>query len=332
MDGVKFGDLFFDAGHQAASFCSISVRLTGSDGEACIACFFRLNSAMASIASFNVSCGNSLTWERPYFSQNLIDESSASSSSARRRLRSSIVMRFAPASSHSTNWHPVCSVIGSGVLSENRRVRSLLTVAKCLSCSISSSTVISYSKPSRLIGARLICCGTCLPFRSVSTKSCLERIVTRICSGLCNSYTACAEVTPRHNAFVEALLQSPLHILGTMRCKQDFVLTDRNGKQVPQKVGLAPLQRDGFEYEMTVVLDIEQDRHLATVSTDRTRLFSHSTPEPITEQTGRQLMEWLEAGANHITIDERNRILALLDDAELSSIKFCEKYGLSYVR
>src|SRR5260363_408832 len=70
MDGVKFGDLFFDAGHQAASFCSISVRLTGSDGEACIACFFRLNSAMASIASFNVSCGNSLTWERPYFSQN----------------------------------------------------------------------------------------------------------------------------------------------------------------------------------------------------------------------------------------------------------------------
>src|SRR5260363_385850 len=113
MDGVKFGDLFFDAGHQAASFCSISVRLTGSDGEACIACFFRLNSAMASIASFNVSCGNSLTWERPYFSQNLIDESSASSSSARRRLRSSIVMRIAPASSHSISWRPVCSVIGS---------------------------------------------------------------------------------------------------------------------------------------------------------------------------------------------------------------------------
>ncbi|CCD30241.1 conserved exported hypothetical protein [Candidatus Glomeribacter gigasporarum BEG34] len=146
-----------------------------------------------------------------------------------------------------------------------------------------------------------------------------------------NSYTAWAEVTPRHNAFVEALLQSPLHILVTMRSKQDFVLTDRNGKQVPQKVGLAPIQRDGFEYEMTVVLDIEQDRHLATVSKDRTRLFSDSTPEPITEQTGRQLMEWLEAGANLITIDERNRLLALLDDAELSSIKFCEKYGLSHV-
>src|SRR5260363_251432 len=44
-----------------------------------------------------------------------------------------------------------------------------------------------------------------------------------------NSYTAWAEVTPRHNAFVEALLQSPLHILVTMRSKQDFVLTDRNG-------------------------------------------------------------------------------------------------------
>src|SRR5260363_2411 len=50
-----------------------------------------------------------------------------------------------------------------------------------------------------------------------------------------------------------------------------------------------------------------------TVSKDRTRLFSDSTPEPITEQTGCQLVEWLEAGANLITIDERNRLLALLD-------------------
>jgi KaiC/GvpD/RAD55 family RecA-like ATPase len=146
-----------------------------------------------------------------------------------------------------------------------------------------------------------------------------------------NSYTAWAEVTPRHNAFVEALLQSPLHLIVTMRSKQDFVLTDRNGKQVPQKVGLAPIQRDGFEYEMTVVLDIEQDKHLATASKDRTRLFFNATPEPITKQTGRQIVEWLEAGANVITVDERNRLLALLDNAELSSIKFCEKYGLAQV-
>ncbi len=146
-----------------------------------------------------------------------------------------------------------------------------------------------------------------------------------------NSYTAWAEVTPRHNAFVEALLQSPLHLITTMRSKQDFVLIDRNGKQVPQKVGLAPIQRNGFEYEMTVVLDIEQDKHLASASKDRTRLFFNGTPEPITEQTGRQLMEWLEAGANVITADERNRLLDLLNDAELSALKFCEKYGLFHV-
>ncbi len=146
-----------------------------------------------------------------------------------------------------------------------------------------------------------------------------------------NSYTAWAEVTPRHNAFVEALLQSPLHIITTMRSKQDFVLTERNGKQVPQKVGLAPIQRDGFEYEMTVVLDIEQGKHLASASKDRTRLFFNGTPEPITEQTGRQLMEWLEAGANVITLDERNRLLDQLNDAGLPAIKFCEKYGLFHV-
>ncbi len=153
--------------------------------------------------------------------------------------------------------------------------------------------------------------------------------VTRTNRG--NSYTAWAEVTPRHNAFVEAILQSPLHVITTMRSKQDFVLTDRNGRQVPQKVGLAPIQRDGFEYEMTVVLDIEQDKHLATASKDRTRLFFNSTPEPITEQTGRRLIEWLDAGASVITVDERNRLLDLLIDAELSEIKFCEKYGLLHV-
>src|SRR5260364_1047 len=250
MDGVKFGDLFFDAGHQAASFCSISVRLTGSDGEACIACFFRLNSAMASIASFNVSCGNSLTWERPYFSQNLIDESSASSSSARRRLRSSIVMRFAPASSHSISWRPVCSVIGSGVLSENRRVRSLLTVAKCLSCSISSTTVISYSKPSRRIGARPTFCGTCLPFRSVSTKSCLERIVTRICSGLCSSASTkalCRGVTSAHAVpFMRNRIDDQHVVAGAGRIRYDFdIALRRKGRGQIQHIEIEYVRIQG---------------------------------------------------------------------------------------
>src|SRR5436190_15881615 len=53
-----------------------------------------------------------------------------------------------------------------------------------------------------------------------------------------NSFTAWAKLTPRHNAFVEEILQSPVHILATTRTKQDYVLVDKNGKMVPEKVGL----------------------------------------------------------------------------------------------
>ena len=53
-----------------------------------------------------------------------------------------------------------------------------------------------------------------------------------------NSFTAWAKLTPRHNAFVQEVLQSPAHILATIRSKQDYVLVDKNGKMIPEKVGL----------------------------------------------------------------------------------------------
>ena len=62
------------------------------------------------------------------------------------------------------------------------------------------------------------------------------------------------KVTPRHNAFVQKMLQSPAHIIATIRSKQDYVLTDKNGKMVPEKVGLKGVTRDGMDYEFTVVL------------------------------------------------------------------------------
>jgi hypothetical protein len=127
-------------------------------------------------------------------------------------------------------------------------------------------------------------------------KGGILEIHERECSVTKNSYTAWAKVTPRHNAFIEAILQARLHVIVTMRSKQDFVLVEgKNGKQVPQKVGLAPIQRDGFEYEMTTVLDVGIDGNLAVGSKDRTRLFLRE-PMVVSEQHGKQLMQWLEAG------------------------------------
>ena len=87
-----------------------------------------------------------------------------------------------------------------------------------------------------------------------------------------NSFANWAKVTPRQNAFVQKILQSEVHIICTMRTKQDYVLNEKNGKMVPEKVGLKAMQRDGMDYEFTVVLDIDLKHHVQA-SKDRTGLF-----------------------------------------------------------
>ena len=87
---------------------------------------------------------------------------------------------------------------------------------------------------------------------------------------------------------------SDIHVIVTMRSKQDYVLTEINGKKVPQKVGLAPIQRDGMEYEFTTVLDLAMD-HNAAASKDRTGLFDREVFKP-SKETGIKIMKWLRAG------------------------------------
>lgn len=114
-----------------------------------------------------------------------------------------------------------------------------------------------------------------------------------------NSYTAWRNVTPEHNALVDAILQSPCHHISTMRSKTEYVLeTNDKGKQVPKKVGMAPVQRDGMEYEYTVFMDIDS-KHIAYASKDRTNLLK-SEQFMISPATGKMLREWLEKGVDEI--------------------------------
>lgn len=110
-----------------------------------------------------------------------------------------------------------------------------------------------------------------------------------------NSFAAWRTITPEHNALVDAMLKSPCHIIATMRAKQDYVLeTNDKGKQQPKKVGLAPVQREGMEYEFTVMLDVDMN-HIASASKDRTSLFDGRFFKIGTE-TGTELLAWLETG------------------------------------
>jgi len=126
-----------------------------------------------------------------------------------------------------------------------------------------------------------------------------------------NSFAAWRTITPEHNALVDAMLRSPCHIIATMRAKQEYVLeTNAKGKQEPKKVGMAPVQREGMEYEFTVMLDVDM-QHIASASKDRTSLFDGQYMK-ITPDTGKMLLDWLETGTEQPKFSD-DELTALID-------------------
>lgn len=110
-----------------------------------------------------------------------------------------------------------------------------------------------------------------------------------------NSYTSWAKVTPRHQAFIDAMLQSPAHIITTVRRKQDYEMTKVDGKMKVEKAGLKEVTREGWEYELTVNLQLDT-AHQAVASKDRTGLFMGKPEFVPSEETGRMILEWCESG------------------------------------
>lgn len=77
-----------------------------------------------------------------------------------------------------------------------------------------------------------------------------------------NSFDAWRTVTPKHNALVDALLRCKAHLVVTMRAKTEYLVEEVNGRKTPRKVGLAPVQRDGMEYEFDVVAEVNSDHQV----------------------------------------------------------------------
>ncbi|MBQ0399315.1 ATP-binding protein [Providencia rettgeri] len=119
-----------------------------------------------------------------------------------------------------------------------------------------------------------------------------------------NTWSAWSEITPRHNAFLDAILRSDLHIIATMRSKTETAQVDKgNGKKGVDKLGMKSEQRDGVEYEFTTVLDLNHETHTAMASKDRTGLFSNAEVTQLNESTGKKLMDWLNDGRTKAEVD-----------------------------
>jgi len=110
-----------------------------------------------------------------------------------------------------------------------------------------------------------------------------------------NSFTNWQKIGLRHKSFIQAVLNAKAHIIVTTRTKQDYVLNERNGRMVPEKVGLKAVQREGLDYEMTLVFDLTM-KNTATASKDRTGLFFGKPEQKLGTDTGRLIHQWCNAG------------------------------------
>lgn len=112
-----------------------------------------------------------------------------------------------------------------------------------------------------------------------------------------NKFAAWRTVTPMHNALVEAILQSPCHVIATMRSKTEYVLElDDRGKQVPKKVGMAPVQRDGMEYEFDVHAEMDHQNTLVVSKSRCPELNGRVFKKP-GEEFAKTFLDWLSTGS-----------------------------------
>lgn len=128
-----------------------------------------------------------------------------------------------------------------------------------------------------------------------------------------------SKITPRHQGFIDTILQSKCHIITTTRRKVDYSLDSvGNGKTKVVKHGTKEITREGFEYELTVNFELLNDNHMASASKDRTGLFMNKPEFVITTKTGEKLLDWCNAfSTNKEVLEQISRAVTL---EELSKV------------
>lgn len=118
-----------------------------------------------------------------------------------------------------------------------------------------------------------------------------------------NSFTNWSKVTPRHQSFIDAILQTDCHVICNLRTKTDYVLVEKNGRQVPEKVGMKAETRENLDYELTIVFDLDIKNN-ATASKDRTGLFFGKPQFVASEETGAKILAWCNSGSEPLPVQD----------------------------
>lgn len=143
--------------------------------------------------------------------------------------------------------------------------------------------------------------------------------------------TGWREASPLHNKLIESMLSARLHLIVTMRSKMEYVLEDdgKGGKK-PRKVGLAPVQRDGMEYEFDIVGDMDLE-HNFIVSKTRCDLLDGKVFNKPGEDLAAIIMGWLSDGDEDdplaVEVQRLRQELNLADDNHPMWKQIVEKAG-----
>jgi hypothetical protein len=117
-----------------------------------------------------------------------------------------------------------------------------------------------------------------------------------------NFFTAWRHVTPLHNRMVDTILQAPMHVITTMRSRTEYVPELTNGKITGiRRVGLAPVQRPGMEYEFDIVCDMDW-AHIMTVAKSRCPLVADMQIEKPGPEFINIVLDWLEGKGSSVPV------------------------------
>lgn len=135
-----------------------------------------------------------------------------------------------------------------------------------------------------------------------------------------NTFSSWREVTPLQNRLIDAIVSASFHVIATMRSKMEtqMIQNPDNNKVEIKKLGMAPIQRDGVEYEFDLVGEIDA-QHRLIFTKSRIKSFADRMIEQPTATIGREILEWLSSGKNEepkITEQQRKKLFAMLTSME----------------
>lgn len=116
---------------------------------------------------------------------------------------------------------------------------------------------------------------------------------------LTNNFQAWAKVAPLQNALTQKLLTAPIHILATLRVKMAYDMQEENGKKKPVKVGLAPIQKEGIEYEFDILAEMTPGNMLIVSKTRCPELNDQTFDKP-GKEVADILSQWLNDGVSPV--------------------------------